>query len=72
VPLALSAQQAPASELNSAARAFLQGLRSLGYVEGQKLVMEWRSAEGRFQRFPEIVRELVSIRQTSLWRLPPG
>jgi putative ABC transport system substrate-binding protein len=34
----------------------------LGYVEGQNLVMEWRSAEGRFERFHEIIRELVSIK----------
>src|SRR5262245_57898952 len=57
----------PVSELvgddppNPVARAFMQCLRSLGYVEVQNLVMEWRSAEGRFERFPDIVRELVSI-----------
>jgi putative tryptophan/tyrosine transport system substrate-binding protein len=39
----------------------VHGLRSLGYVDGQNLVMEWRSAEGRYERFPEIIRELVSI-----------
>ena len=47
--------------INPFARAFLHGLRSLGYVEGQNLVMEWRSAEGRFERVPEIIRELCSI-----------
>jgi putative ABC transport system substrate-binding protein len=35
-------------------------LRALGYVEGQNLVLERRSAEGRFERFGEIVAELVS------------
>jgi putative ABC transport system substrate-binding protein len=66
--VAFVASTSPVSELiganpiNPAARAFLHGLRSLGYVEGQNLVMEWRSAAGRFERFPEIMRELVSIK----------
>jgi len=42
------------------ARAFLHGLRDLGYVEGRNLVLERRSAEGRFERSPEIIRELVA------------
>jgi putative tryptophan/tyrosine transport system substrate-binding protein len=36
-------------------RAFVHGLRDLGYVEGQNLILERRSAEGRFERFAEIV-----------------
>ena len=40
--------------------AFVQGLRALGYVEGKNLVLEWRSAETRYERVPEIVRELES------------
>jgi len=43
------------------ARSFVQGLRALGYSQGQNLVLEHRSAEGKFERFPEIIRELVSI-----------
>jgi ABC-type uncharacterized transport system substrate-binding protein len=43
------------------ARSFEQGLRALGYLQGQNLVLEHRSAEGKFERFPEIIRELVSI-----------
>ena len=38
----------------------MQGLRALGYVQGQNLVLEPRSAEGKFERFPQIMRELVS------------
>ena len=41
-------------------RTFVHTLRGLGYVEGQNLVLERRSAEGRFERFGEIVAELVS------------
>ena len=32
--------------------AFRQGLRELGYVEGQNIVIEWRSAEGKAARLP--------------------
>jgi putative ABC transport system substrate-binding protein len=42
------------------ARSFVQALRTLGYLQGQNLVLEHRSAEGKFERFPEIIRELVS------------
>jgi putative ABC transport system substrate-binding protein len=41
------------------ATAFVEGLRALGYVDGRNLVLEWRSAEGRYERFPEIFRKLV-------------
>ncbi len=40
-------------------KALLHGLRNLGYVEGRNLVFERRSAEGKFERFGEIVAELV-------------
>jgi putative ABC transport system substrate-binding protein len=36
-------------------------LRRLGYVEGQNLVIERRSAEGRPARFPEVAREVVQL-----------
>src|SRR5262245_40002617 len=42
------------------ARAFVHGLRDLGYVEGRNLVLERRSAEGRFERSPAIIRELIA------------
>jgi putative ABC transport system substrate-binding protein len=41
-------------------RAFVHGLRALGYVEGENLVLERRSAEGNFGRIGEIATELVS------------
>src|SRR5262249_23121865 len=43
-------------------RAFVQGLRSLGYVEGRNLILERRSAEGRFERFGDIVAELARLK----------
>jgi putative ABC transport system substrate-binding protein len=48
--------------LHPLARAFVQGLRSLGYVEGQNLILERRSAEGQFERFGDIVAELVRLK----------
>ena len=41
--------------------AFRQGLRELGYIEGQNLVVEYRSADGRIERFPELAAELVRL-----------
>ncbi|HEY1269710.1 MAG TPA: ABC transporter substrate-binding protein [Candidatus Binatia bacterium] len=39
--------------------AFRSGLRGLGYVEGKNIVIDWRSAEGKPQRQPELAAELV-------------
>ncbi len=41
--------------------AFRQGLRELGYVEGQTIVIEWRWSEGKTERLPELVAELVRL-----------
>jgi ABC-type uncharacterized transport system substrate-binding protein len=43
-------------------RALVQGLRALGYLEGQNLILERRSAEGRYERFSDIVAELVRLK----------
>jgi putative ABC transport system substrate-binding protein len=42
--------------------AFRQGLRDLGYVEGQNIMIEIRWAEGRNERFPDLVAELVRLK----------
>ena len=39
--------------------AFRKGLRELGYVEGRNLIIEYRSADGRAERFPDLAQELV-------------
>ena len=44
------------------AKAFVHALRALGYVEGQNLVLERRSAEGKSEQFDAIVSELVASR----------
>ena len=42
--------------------AFLEGMRALGYVEGQNLVMEYRAAEGQYERLPTLAAELVRLK----------
>ena len=39
-----------------------RGLRELGYVEGQNIVIEFRSAEGRVDRLPDLATELVRLK----------
>src|SRR6516162_8684702 len=43
-------------------REFRQGLRDLGYVEGQNIRFEFRSAEGHLDRLPELAAELVRLK----------
>jgi putative tryptophan/tyrosine transport system substrate-binding protein len=42
--------------------AFRQGLRELGYVEGRNMTIEYRSADGRSERFPDLAAELVRLK----------
>jgi len=42
--------------------AFLEGMRALGYVEGQDFVLEYRGAEGQFEGFPDLAAELVRLK----------
>src|SRR5437773_10437039 len=43
-------------------KAFLQGLQSLGYIEGQTIMIEWRFAQEKFDRLPELASELVQLK----------
>ena len=74
VPLASEAQQAGrvyrigmletrSIVLNAAnIDAFRQGLRELGYTEGQNLEIVYRSSDGRDERFPGLASELVRLK----------
>ncbi len=42
--------------------AFFQGLRELGYVEGQNITIEHRSSEGKYERLPDLAAELVALK----------
>ena len=42
--------------------AFRQALRELGYIEGKNIVIEWRYAEGKIDRLPELATELVRLK----------
>src|SRR6266536_3597927 len=73
-PLAVRAQQAgkiyrigilepiPAARNATNLDALRKGLRELGYVEGRNLVIEYRSADGHAERFPDLASELVRLK----------
>jgi putative tryptophan/tyrosine transport system substrate-binding protein len=49
-----------------------QNLRDPGYVEGQNLVLEWRDAEGKTERFDELAADLVRLKVDVIVATVPG
>src|SRR5436309_1557001 len=47
--------------------AFQQGLRDLGYVEGQTVLFDYRYGEGQADRLPALARELIQRTPDVLW-----
>jgi putative tryptophan/tyrosine transport system substrate-binding protein len=71
-PLAARAQQSRVARIGalyigladaeSFKKELREGLRELGYVEGQNIAFEFRSAEGKLDRLPELAAELVQLK----------
>ncbi len=50
------------ADAESFKKEFREGLRDLGYVEGQNIAFEFRSAEGKLDRLPELAADLVRLK----------
>src|SRR5215470_5830326 len=71
-PIAVDAQQPKVSRIGalyigladaeSFKKELREGLRELGYLEGQNIAFEFRSAEGKLDRLPELAAELVRLK----------
>jgi putative ABC transport system substrate-binding protein len=67
----LSARRRPVSLAADYYGAFLQGMRDLGYVEGKNLTIEWRFADGKYDRLPGMAAELVQFKVDVIMALGP-
>jgi putative tryptophan/tyrosine transport system substrate-binding protein len=53
---------APQSPETWGVSVFRQGLRDLGWVEGRNLIVDYRSADGKFDRLPALAAELATLK----------
>src|SRR5215475_11234456 len=49
---------------------FRQGLRELGYIEGKNIAIEYRFADGKIERLPELAAELVDLKVDIIVTVP--
>ena len=63
---------ASASFFSARVEAFRQRLRELGYVEGKNIVIEYRYAEGKLERLPDLAAELVRLKVDVIVTTGPG
>lgn len=47
------------SKLDSTDESVQQGLRGLGYIDGKNIIFEYRYADGKLDRFPDLAADLV-------------
>src|SRR5215471_984640 len=83
-PIAVDAQQPKVSRIGALyigtadaetfKKELREGLRELGYVEGQNIAFEFRSAEGKLDRLPQLAAELVRLKVDAIVALyvPPS
>jgi putative ABC transport system substrate-binding protein len=57
---------------NLSAEIFQQAMRDLGYVEGKNIFIEYRYAEGKVDRLPNLAEELVRLNVEVIWALGPA
>jgi putative ABC transport system substrate-binding protein len=60
------------SAISARIEAFRQGLRELGYIEGENIVIDRRFAEGKLDRLPELAAELVRLKIDIIVTTGPG
>jgi putative ABC transport system substrate-binding protein len=63
----LAVSQPAATWRNPVNTVLIEGLEQLGYVDGRNLAIEYRSAENKMERLPELATELVALKVDVLW-----
>src|SRR5271156_3983373 len=66
----LSSGSPQSDEILARLAAFRQGLKETGYIEGQNVAIEYRWAEGQYDRFPALAADLIRLQATVI--VTPG
>jgi len=60
------------SQQNPPVETFQQAMRDLGYEEGKNIIIEYRYAEGKVDRLPNLAEELVGLNVEVIWAAGPA